>query len=157
MQLVVPIAIKPFIKKFIEKDFSADPFVVTTNNLYGIFLFTCLEKASPKLLRAEREFALDAGIYSGSLKILISENYWNKYGCIITPQKQYHFNKFVSYQFHEEFYKYVRNRIGAKGSINQAIFDFRDIYGISEDDLSFKTIQRAFQRRHQMITRSLSA
>jgi len=158
MQLIIPVAIKPYIKKFIGKEYQVEPFVLSTNNLYGIFLFNCLQKPSPKLIRSIDDVdSMPVSVYNDTLKVMISENYWNKYGCIISPQKQYHFNKFVAYQFNEEFYKYVKNRIGSKGSINKAIITFRDNYDISEDELSFKTIQRAFQRRNQSVNTSLSA
>lgn len=160
MQLEIRVAVKPYVKKFIGASYAVNPFVLTTNNMYGIFLFHSLEK--PRLTVTTRadirpEETMDPAIYYEQLPVLISENFWNKKGCIIPADKQYHFNKFVSYQFYEEFYKYVQNRLGPKGSINQAILNFREVYDISEDELSFKTIQRAFQRRNAPVKRSLSA
>lgn len=161
MQLEIRVAVKPYVKKFIGASYAVDPFVLTTNNMYGIFLFHSLEK--PKLTIAEdtpaidEDEKLDESIYYGNLPVLISENFWNKKGCIIPAGKQYHFNKFVTYQFHEEFYKYVQNRLGPKGSRNSAIKKFLQLYDISEDELSFKTIQRAYERRVSPVTRSLSA
>jgi hypothetical protein len=158
VQFGLRIAVKPYIKKFIANDYQVDPFILTTNNLYGIFLFNSLEKPSPRVLKKiDEEDDLDPAIYSETLEVLFSEKYWEVNGCLITQHRQYLFNKFASYVFHDEFYKYVKNRIGPKGSINRAIFNFRDIYSISEDELSFKTIQRAFQRRNAYVNASKSA
>jgi len=172
VNLIHPIAVKPFIKKYIGQQYPVDPFIITKTNRYGIFLFNCLSKEGLKVVHRESHQDSDAAgkkkarsgselidvkVYSDVLKVSISENYWQKKGGWILPQNQLDFNKLVEYDFHDEFFKYVSMRIGNKGSINKAILTFRDSFDISEDDLSFKTIQRAFQRRHAKINNCKSA
>jgi hypothetical protein len=157
MKWTIKVHIEPFVKKFIAgQGYDVNNFVITKNCKYGIFLFNCLEKANLKLIKREREFEWDAD-YSDTLTVYVSENFWQKKGNIIMPEKQMDFNKMVNYDFHEEFYRYVKNRIDKKGSINKAIHTFRDSYDITEDDLSFWTIQRAFQRRQRRIMALQSA
>jgi hypothetical protein len=177
MQLVFPIAVKPYVKKFIAADYDVDPFVLYRNNPYGLFLYNCLQKPPAKIIIQLEDLIANEqlspqdvnlarlivqleepkvchelrrnNIYSEQMLVQISQDFWDKKGCIITEMQQYHFNKFVAYMFHDALYKYVKHRLGVKGSINKAILNFRELYGISEDELSFKTIQRAFQRRQQ--------
>ena len=173
MQLIIPVAVKPYIKKYLEQTLiehgyknPIDPFVLNTDTKFGIFLYQCLEKPGPKLVwnnhgmrcpGLSSDYEIDKKVYSATIPVMVTEHFWAKVGCIITPQKQLHFNKFVYLDFQEEFYKYVKNRIGKKGSINQAIKTFCEHYNIYEDDLAFKTIQRSFQRRHEVATHSFSA
>lgn len=158
MQLIVPVAIKPYIKKYIAgQEYEVCPLELTKTNKYGLFLFNCLEKPTEKNLRQVKLDDIDHAVYSDTLEVMISENFWVKQGCVFTPAKQMDFNKFVSYDFHQEFFNYVKNRTYRKGDINKAIMSFRELYGITEDELSFKTIQRAFQRRNERVNCSLSA
>lgn len=157
MYLLEPIAVKPYLKKYIGFDYPVDPFVLSTTNKYGMFFYHCILKPDEESLKLVKEHQIDTSVYSDVLKLKISEKRWREKGCIIPTECIIHFNKFVQQDFNDEFYKYVRNRLGPKGSIYRAIHDFRNIYGITEDELSYKTIERAFQRRNAEITRSLSA
>ena len=173
MQLIIPVAVKPYLKKYLERSLidaghpdPLNPFVLNTDTKFGIFLYQCLEKPGPKLVWTNKgmrhsdlnaDYEIDKTVYSATLKVMVSEHFWGKIGCIITPQKQLHFNKFVYLDFQEEFYRYVKNRIGKKGSINKAIVTFCAHYSIYEDDLSFRTIQRSFQRRNTVANHSFSA
>jgi hypothetical protein len=157
MQLIHPVAIKPFIKKYIGHRLPVSPFTITKTNKYGIFLYNCLSKPGPKMVRSIDPEIIDLDEYSDTLEVSISENYWQKKGGCILSQKQLDFNKLIEYDFHEEFFKYVSMRIGKKGSINSAIMSFRESFDICEDELSFKTIQRAFQREQARVTAYQSA
>ena|ERR1700754_503119 len=157
MQLILRVAVKPFVKKYIAQEYSVDPFVLTTTNKYGIFLYHCLSKPEKNVLRLVESNPVDMSLFTDTLEVMVTEGRWLNKGCIFTPESQMHFNKFVSYDFHQEFFKYVKNRVGAKGSINKAILSFREMNGLSEDDLPFRTIQRAFQRRNEKIKSTLSA
>lgn len=154
------VSVRPFLKKYLGKHHQVEPFVVTTENAYGLLLYYALERPKLKLVvdtPVEEEFILDKKIYSDTLLVKIGENYWNHRGCIISAQSQLHFNKFVLQNFNDEFYKFVKHRIGPKGTINRAIREFVDMYDISEDDLSFRTIQRAFQRRNAKMKAAMAS
>jgi hypothetical protein len=158
VQAVIKVAVRPFIKKYLAGlNYATDPFVLSTTNKYGLFVYHCLEKPRLKVLDEIEEHPLDKRIYSDVLRITVSEKYWEERGPIMSVQSEWHFNKFVLQDFNDEFYNYVRNRIGPKGTINKAIRSFLDMYDISEDDLSFKTIQRAFQRRNAAVKTAKSA
>lgn len=157
MHLILPVAVKPYVKKYIGSLYPVEPFVMSKNNEFGIYLINCLEKPTLKKINRAKQEDIDRKVYSEILNVYVSENYWSKKGGFILPERQQDFNKFVGYLFHNQFYAYVKMRIGKKGSINDAILEFRDSFDICEDELSFKTIQRAFQRRNETVTRSLSA
>jgi hypothetical protein len=153
------VAVRPFLKKYLGKHHQVEPFVISTENAYGMLLYSFLERPKLKIVRdvPDEDFAIDKKIYSETLLVKIGEKYWNHRGCVLSPQSQLHFNKFVLQNFNEEFYKYVKHRIGPKGTINKSIRDFVDMYDITEDDLSFRTIQRAFQRRNAKMKASIAS
>jgi len=157
MQLLLPVAVRPYIKKYIGLDYPVEPFALTTTNKYGMFLYHCILKPDERSLKMLSERVIDKEVYSDTLRVKVTEKRWREVGCIITPEAEIHFNKFVQHDFNEEFFKYVRNRIGPKGSIYRAIYNFRNIYGITEDEFSYKSMERAFQRRNANVNASKSA
>jgi hypothetical protein len=151
------VAVRPFLKKYLGKHYEVEPFVVSTENAYGMLLYYSLERPLRLVTDEPEKVVIDKNLYCDTLNVKIGENYWNHRGNTISEQSQLHFNKFVLHNFNEEFYKYVKHRIGPKGSINNAIRNFLEMYDISEDDLSFRTIQRAFQRRNAKVKASMAS
>lgn len=142
MQFIIPIAIKPYLKKYLAKDFDINPFEISRANPYGLYLLNSLKPADSK-----QDMELDQKVHSETLTTVLGEKYWIERGHVISKSQQYYFNKSVDYFFREEMYKYIWMRIGPKGSLNQAIVTFCEHYGITEDDLALKTIQKWQERR----------
>jgi hypothetical protein len=151
VQLIISIAIKPYLKKYLANDFDVEPLVVGKTNQYTLFLFNSLR--SPEYLNLSRTYkALDPQVYSDTLKCMVCEDYWNRHGSVISEEHQFLFNKFVQYNFCEEFYRFTRMRIGKKGSLNEALREFLNFYDLCEDDLPFKTIQKMYERRNARLS-----
>lgn len=152
MQLIISIAIKPYLKKYLAKDFPVEPFVIDRMNAYSLFLYNCLESYRQLSAEVEKPYQIDKKIFRSELKTAIGEMYWNTKGDSISEANQFFFNKFVSYNFNEELYRYLRMRITTKGSLNKAIFGFLEYYELSEDDLALKTVQKIYERRHKRLS-----
>ena len=158
MYWLKPIAVKPYVKKYIAgNNLSVAPFELSTTNKYGMFLYHCLRHPEERVLRLVTSKSIDISVYTDSMDIKLTEKRWREIGCIISNEAIIHFNKFVQQDFNEEFYKFVKHRVGPKGTIYRAIHNFRDIYGISEDEFSYRSMERAFQRRNAPLNNSLSA
>jgi hypothetical protein len=157
MQWLIPVAVKPFVKKYIGQDYPVDPFVLSTTNKYGMFLYHCISQPEKKPLHLVNTQTIDETIYTDIMNVKLTDKRKREIGCIMTPESVVHFNKFVQQDFNEEFYKYVKHRIGPKGTIYRAIMNFRAIYEISEDEYPYRTMERAFQRRNEVANSSLSA
>ena len=165
MELILRVPVKPYIKKYIAAEYPVEPyFNLTTTNRFGLFLYYCLSKPEKPRLDTAQDggrisnrhlhlFIDNCGFYTSqkftdTIFMRVGEFRWASRGLILTLESIVHFNKFCTMEFNAEFFRFVHQRIGAKGSINQAIEQFLSIHDISEDDLAFRTVQRAFQRRH---------
>ena len=149
MQFVIPIAIKPYLKKYLAKTLEVDAFEISRANPYGNYLLNCLRPPTMKVL-GKNTYQIDVKVHSEIMRATLGEKYWKQRGHVITYLEQYYFNKFVDQIFRDEMYKYIWMRVGKRGSLNQAINTFCAHYGITEDDLALKTIQKWQERRARL-------
>ncbi|MNS86552.1 hypothetical protein D3C72_1204600 [compost metagenome] len=151
MHIVLKIAVKPQVKKYITYKHNTSPFVLTKNNKYGMFLRKCIVRLNDH--KKESTVKLDSIVYSEELCIRISEDMWRRIGNYIHPQNQIDFNSFVEMDLQDEFFKHCDNAIYNKIQIKRSIYDFLDKYDITEDELPFKTMEKQYYREKKKINR----
>jgi hypothetical protein len=117
--------------------------VVTEKNKTGSFLISNLKH---KLQIIDDDFVLDTTNCT-RLKIAVPEYYQRNFGIYITPRAQLRFNKFLKDDMQEKMLDFILDRkTSKKGYIHPAILKFREKYGITEDELPFKTMQKWWDR-----------
>jgi hypothetical protein len=146
MNIEISIAVSPAVKKYVAHKHDITPFVVSRTNSFGIFLHNCLSRmkqAYPAIVCKE----LNPAIYSEKLTLGLSEDLWSRHGWYIHPKKQYDFNRLAELMIDQDFYFFVDVQTQVcSAKFDHAFFDFRDIFHLSEDDLTLKTMQKRYER-----------
>lgn len=141
----IKICVLPEVKKFIEHKYSVAPFILTKKNKYGIFLYHCLVRINSKV--KESAFEVDQKKYSETLTIRLSDDMWRRKGYYIHPQKQIDFNSFVSMEMDDAFYDHMDFHYQHQGDkIQHSIYKFREKFGLTEDDLTLKCLEKKYER-----------
>lgn len=147
----IKICVLPEIKKFIGYRYQVNPFILSKKNKYGIFLYHCLVKINSKV--KESAFDIDTKKYSEVLTIRLSDDMWRRKGYYIHPQKQIDFNSLVSMEMDDAFYYHMEYYFKVQGNkIQHSIFSFRDKFGLTEDDVTLKCLEKKYERYRFGIT-----
>jgi len=154
MIFIHPVAIKPYLKKYMARYVAIDPhFVLSEKNRFGTFLINSL-KQKKEIIQSD----LHCKIEGESLNVVIPPYLETHYGIFIPKKNQFRFNSFLLDEFNDRMMDFVLPRInGNKGDIRKALLEFRSIYGIYEDDLPYKTLEKQWERKYARSTASLSA
>jgi hypothetical protein len=155
MKFLHPVAIKPFLKRYLAYHCLVNPqFELTEKNRFGSYLINCLRfktQVDPETL----EYSL--GGTPVTMYVSIPEYYERNFGIIISKRHQMRFNKFLLDEFHDRLVSYVHPQLtGRKGEIKMALLNFRLKYDISEDDLPYKTLEKMYERERYRATPCLS-
>ncbi|MBC8053763.1 MAG: hypothetical protein H7Y13_11930 [Sphingobacteriaceae bacterium] len=149
MRLCLPVALQPYLKKYLAYHYSVDPFILTEKNRYGAFLINSLRhktKAEPEQLGMNMRYL------TCKMEVELSEFYWRNFGNVIPTKCQYRFNNFLLDEFQEKMVEFVQPRLQRKGDLNMRLLTFREKFSILEDELPIKTMQKAWEREKNRIT-----
>lgn len=148
------VAIKPYLKKYLAHYVQIEPnFLLTERNRFGKILIALLKKKQ-EILKSD----LMCKIEGETLEVVIPAHFEKNYGIHIPERHQFRFNEILLDEFTDRMFDFVRPRMtGQKGDIRQALLAFRSIYGIYEDDLPYKTLEKQWERRYRRSNTSLSA
>lgn len=155
MKLSRPIPIQPYLKKYLSNLHPIEPFVLTEKNRFGAFLInslrfkTLVELGNLRKMKIRYQTAL--------LEVELPYWYWRDYGTVITAQGQVRFNNFLMDEFKDRLMDYVAGKIKRKGDLNIMLINFREKYGICEDELSLKTLQKMYERESKCVSSCKSA
>lgn len=145
MNYTETIPIKSYTKKFLTKFLCTEPYTVSKNDVFGNFLIHELKGSIYNFddrTKNEPEF-------EDALQIIIPESYSNKYkikGISLENIKainNYLDRLFDSY-FKSEMAKEIKKNKQSK--IKDLIFEFRNFYQLTEDDISYETLKKKFYR-----------
>ncbi|MBB2149159.1 hypothetical protein [Pedobacter gandavensis] len=145
MNIEIKIAVKPIVKKYLSAKVKTDPMILSKTNTYGIFLYNCLVRISGKVRACL--VGVDTEKYPEILKVVISEDMWQRRGWYLHPQKQTDFNNLITKMLDNEFHYYMDIQTQ---ELNQKIYPsflrFREKFDFTEDDLPIKTMEKNYQR-----------
>ena len=155
MKFMHPVAIKPFLKRYLAHYCLVDPhFELTEKNRFGSYLINCLRF---KTQVTPDPFEYSIGSNGVRLMVGIPEYYERNFGVIISKRNQFRFNQFLLDEFHDRMVDYVYPKLtGRKGEIKMALLNFREKYSISEDELPYKTIEKMYERERYRATAYMS-
>ncbi|HEY0056297.1 MAG TPA: hypothetical protein VGB63_13150 [Pedobacter sp.] len=149
MRLSLPVALQPYLKKYLAYHYSVEPFILTEKNRHGAFLINSLRHKS----KVEPEGrGMNYRYLTTKVDIELSEFYWRNFGNVIPLKCQYRFNNFLLDEFQEKMVEFVQPRLERKGDLNMRLLTFREKFSISEDELPIKTMQKAWEREKNRIT-----
>jgi hypothetical protein len=142
MMLTDNIPMDSYKKKFLSKFIETEPFyIVSTNDVIGKVIIHEMVQPVTKVPVLNRQ-------YNDSLRIGIPEYYYNKYRCfVVTDQTVVSVNKFVDELFKLQLRLMVPilKEISAD-KITNCLFEFMDLYDLTEDDIAFETLRKYFYR-----------
>jgi len=141
----INIDVMPIVKLFLSKSFQTEPFYVCQDNQYGIFLYNCL--ASLKKSKKHTSLTMNKNKYSETLTLRIAEDTYVRRGHFIHPDKQTGFNRMVLFNMGDIFYHWIDNCLQVQGMTQRnAFLSFREKFGLTEDDISLKTLEKKYER-----------
>jgi hypothetical protein len=157
MKLIDRICIQAYLKKYLEYHHPADPFVLTEKNRFGSLLISNLRFKTKSETEKLQRLNIHKRYMTANLEIEIPEFYWYSYGSVITSRGQQRFNNFLLDEFQDRLVEFVAPGLKRKGDLNLMLLTFREKFGICEDELPLKTLQKTWEREKYRLTRCKSA
>ncbi len=153
MTLDLKIEVTPLVKAFLRYKYPVAPFELYRNNQYGIFLFNALSHLQPvEGVQVNKEK------YTETLRLRTTERIWSKQGLFIHPQKVVDFNNLVLYNLDEDFCNWMDVCATMKqGKLQDYYFAFREHYGLNENLLTLKCMEKKYERHRKALREALSA
>lgn len=101
---------------------------------------------------------LQCKITGDTLLISIPAYIEQRYGVHISPKHQFRFNSFLLDEFNDRMLDYVVPKLtGKKGDVKKSLLEFREAYGIYEDILPYKTLEKQWERTYYCLNNYKSA
>ena len=150
MQHVTSIEVKPWLKKFLTKQYG-NPHCLDLREPLSNVLFSNL--------RSKRKAQGIKIISKNIFKIQIAARHTNNHGFVeIDQRNKYALNKWLEDMFYRQLHSYVAGQrqikeklmedfpdIAKKITIKKAIEDFLDIYHITENDYPMQSVERQYR------------
>lgn len=137
------IPVKSHVKKYLSSHVNTDPFKITTNNEFGIILFLSL---SWKAWIPNEEIKLEM---NERMLIDIPAYYHDKDGPYISNRKISLFNDAIEKIMRNELFKILDSNNQQSKYIINTIFEFRDKYEISDLEMDYHNLRRAYLRERE--------
>lgn len=137
------IPVKSHVKKYLASAVETDPFKVTVNNEYGTILYLGL---SHKLWIPTEEIKLD---YNDRLLIEIPRWHYQILGPCISNKKIELFNKTIEKMMYKELFIILDHCDKQYNYIQNCINQFRDRYQITNMEMEYHTLRKAYQRKRE--------
>jgi len=135
----IKIPVKPHIKKYIAVRYGEEH-TLTKKSLLGILIFNILDKKTEK---PDQGFA----DYTEKYVIQISQQYFYEFGFQITLRKRRFLAICLEKLFMEDFYSHIDIAVDKmNSSAAEAMRIFLNKYGISENEVKFDSLYRAYLR-----------
>jgi len=155
MSARILLPVRPYIFRYLTIQYGKE-LCLSDRGMVSFLLFNMLEKhkkQDPSTVRPNQKM-IDGIKYVG-YAIFIGDIYEAARGLYISPKKIQLFNESVDDMIREEMYRWCVHP-GLKDGATDAIVDFnihrfRDMYGITEDELPFDNLKRWFYRNRERL------
>lgn len=143
MIVQVPIRLTLANKLFLSSKVEIAPLIVSTKNIYGMFIYGLLEKTYHNTPREDQ--AQDK--YSETVTIQISELIFNTQGIHWSVKSNHLLNLFIKEQLKDDFHAYMDYHfLLNKVQLRQAIGDWMVRSNLHEDALALRTLEKDYER-----------
>lgn len=147
---ILTLPCKPYVKRFLINQFG-NPADLRKNRYFFNYLKMILER---KICHRNSRFHLKKYgkmIYAEELKILIDDDTFSRYGFDLTATSVVDFNRLIEdyIKAQSRLFIFTANSFGQTW-VN-AIRDFQDMFGFSEDDFPSDSIKKDLQRHKEIL------
>jgi hypothetical protein len=151
------IPVKPYVQKFIYREFGEPAFIPASNHI-GKFLYLLLEdNRRQKDKRIELDYNITIKIeipldefhreYPTKLKFIIPEDTFERKGYMLTATSVTHFNNFIEDSIKREMYAFLDALTQIQDMrITEAIELYQEKMGFSENEFTYDAISRSYRR-----------
>jgi hypothetical protein len=133
------IPVKSHVKKYLSHHVAVDPFKVSINNQFGILLFMSL--SFKQWIPNEERLS-----YNDRMLIEIPNYHSSKQGPFISNRKIELFNDMVEKMMKWELFLKLNLCNHKKGDIKRVIENFRDMYNITDCEMEYHNLRKAYNR-----------
>lgn len=142
MIVQIPIHLTLPNKLYLSARVDMEPLLVTTKNVFGMFIYGMLEKGST----GRKDIDLSEK-YTEVVKLQISEKIFNTRGIHWSNQSNHLFNLFVSELMKDDFHEYMDYHfLLNKVQLRQAIWDWMQRNNLYEDAIALRTLEKDYER-----------
>lgn len=140
----IPIRLTLANQLFLSSKIGIDPLVVSTKNIYGMFIYGLLEKSNYSISQVDYEAQ---GKYTETVTIQISELIFNTQGIHWSTKSNHLLNLFIKEQLKDDFHNYMDYHfLLNKVQLRQAIGDWMQRSNLHEDALALRTLEKDYER-----------
>ncbi len=132
------IPVKSHVFKYLCAHVDVDPFKVSTKNEFSTLLLLCLER-KPNTFEKRLN-------YPERLNIRIPQLHSDSQGSWLSNKKIIMFNEMIERMMKRELYAMLNQGNAGKGDIKRIIFKFRDFYGITDQEMEYQNLRKAYNR-----------
>lgn len=138
MTISFEIAVKPYVKKFLNLKYGPEA-LVSKKTRIGLILIELLDS------KIERS-AIDVSDFTEKYTIKVSERYFNTKGFNVSYNKKKFLAVYLEKQFTEELRNYVDLQVAIGVHAIQAMRVFLRYHAITENEIKLESIYRSYQR-----------
>lgn len=144
MIVQIPIHVTLANKLYLSSKTGITPLVISTKNIFGMFIYGLLEKSNSSIGPKEGELIEK---YPEVITIQISELIFNTQGISWSTKSNHLFNLFVKEQMKNDFHEYMDYHfLLNKVQLRQAIWDWMQKSNLHEDAFALRTLEKDYER-----------
>lgn len=147
--VIIFLPVSDYIKKYLTALYG-ESYKVSINDEFGILIKNCLQKKTYYKYKPSKDNR------STHYPIHISISQLEKYGCIIREQQVSEIYKTLDFNFRNNIYRQaVINKTKFNIDYKDSVLAYLSSYGIKENEMSYSTIRKDFNRKKRTIERQL--
>lgn len=144
--MIIRLPVKPFISKYLSRQFGKE-LKLSDANYFSILIIGLLrkvEKGNPVTLRPNHKI-IDGVNFIG-YNIFLGDGIFQKYGHFISTDHILKLNDSIDNLIRRNMFDWIYSPASPFKEVDYNIIAFREMYGISEDELPFDNLKRWFYR-----------
>lgn len=147
--VILQLPVSNYIKKYLIALYG-ESYKLTINDELGILIRNCLQKKTYYNYKPIKD------IRNTHYSIHISISQFEKYGCMIREQQISEIYKTLDFNFRNNIYRQaVINKIKFNIDYKDSVLAYLSSFGISENEMSYSTIRKDFNRKKEKIESQL--
>jgi len=151
MSARILLPLRPYIKRYLTIQYGKE-LCISDRGMVSFLLLNMLEKhpkSDPSTIRPSAKLIDDVEFVG--YPIFIGDKYQKSRGLYLTQEKILEFNDSLDDMIREEMYRWCNHPGSIDGKVDFDIVRFRDIYGITEDELPFDNLKRWYYRNRERL------
>jgi hypothetical protein len=139
-EFTVKVSVKPYVKKYLHNNCGC-PVDITNLPALNEYFINLLSKPSHR-----RELSINNKFYSETVEILISEDTFNRYGCLLSKTDTVKFNARIESLVKFASRMFISNNLILGIPVARSIKEFQELFGFTDDEFQYETIKKDFDR-----------